>query len=171
MYLAWVCLAGVALLALLAHLVPSLSAEREGRRRTASEVVLLLAAMALGILAIYWNFLFGDARFGYWDLGSDTLEQYVPFYLELVRGVSSGSWGPWNFDYGLGASLLAFATWANDPFNLFTVPLTLALGTSGLGIVLVLVQALKIILSGLLFDHLLTFYGESSLLVQRQNTR
>lgn len=163
MYLAWVCLAGLILLALLVRLLPSLSAEGEERRRTAPEVALLLAAMVLGILAIYWNFLLGDARFGYWDLGSDTLEQYVPFYLELVRGVGSGSWGPWNFDYGLGASLLAFATWANDPFNLVTVPLTLVLGTSRLGIVLALVQALKVILSGLLFDHLLTFYCRAPL--------
>lgn len=163
LYLVGIALAALGLLGLATRSVPRLVEAHDTHKRPASELLLLGAVMVLGALTIYWNCLFGGSLFGYTDVGSDTLQQYVPYYLDLIRSLGNGTLGPWDSTYGLGASFMAYWTWIADPFNLVTVPLTLLLGTAQLGRVLALVQALKIVLSGYLFDHLLTYYCRAPL--------
>lgn len=162
-YLAGVALAALIVLVVAWRLIPRLSHPRDSRRRPTSEIILLVLVIAIGCVTIYGACLFGSKRFGYWDVGSDTLEQYVPFYENLVEGIRQGTFGAWDFGYGLGASFMAYASWANDPFNLVTVPLALALGVGQLGRILALVQVLKVFLAGFLFDHLLTFFCKAPL--------
>lgn len=158
-YLAVIALAAVALLAAATRVVPQLSRPQQLVRRTRPELLLLGLVLVLGILAIYWNCIFGSARFGYVDaLGSDITQQYAPYYLDIVRNVKAGTMGFWDFSYGLGATFMAYDVWAFDPFNVLTIPLVLMLGTARLGRILMLVQAVKILLAGYLFDHLLTFW-------------
>lgn len=158
LYLAGIGVAAVALLAVVARLVPLLCTPCQARHRIPGELLVLLLIVLLGVLAIYWRCLFGDLRFGYWDLGSDTLEQYVPYYVDMINDLKAGTWGAWDFHYGLGVSFMAYDTWAYDPFNLITIPLALLWGTDRLGCILALVQAVKITLAALIFDHVLTFY-------------
>lgn len=162
-YLAGVAVAGVVLLVPLVRSIPTLMLPHEDRRRPVSEVALLSMAILLGCLAIYGPCLIGFRLFGYWDVGSDTLEQYVPFYENMVTSLRAGTYGPWNFQYGLGSSFMAYASWSHDPFNLLTIPLALLFGVGALGRILALVQIVKMLLSGLLFDHLLTFYCRAPL--------
>lgn len=158
-YLAVVALAAVVLLVVAARLVPRLSEPQKVVRRTRPELLLLGLVLLLGILAIYWNCIFGSSRFGYVDaLGSDITQQYAPYYLDIVRNIKAGTMGFWDFSYGLGATFMAYDVWAFDPFNVLTIPLVLLLGTARLGRILMLVQAVKIVLAGYLFDHLLTFW-------------
>jgi uncharacterized membrane protein YfhO len=119
---------------------------------------MLVATILLGIAVIYFNFFTGTSYFAYRDMGADTVDQYVPYYLDLVRKVGSGSLGTWNMSYGLGASFMSYQSWTLDPFCLVIVPLTLLLGQERLSLVLVIAQGLKMLLCGLLFDHVLTFY-------------
>jgi uncharacterized membrane protein YfhO len=119
------------------------------------EVLTLLVALVLGILFVYGAFLFGSSRFAYRDVGSDTVEQYVPFYLNMIDSIREGTFGAWNFQYGLGNSFMSYQSWAFDPFNLILVPLGLLFGDSSLSLILVFVQSIKIVLCGLLFDLLL----------------
>jgi|GEM_PF-828955 uncharacterized membrane protein YfhO len=163
LYLVGVALAAVVLALVGARLVPTLAQQRNARKRPGSEILLLVGIIVLGSLAIYWNCLFGSSRFGYWDVGSDTLEQYVPFYLDYIRGIQAGTWGLWDFHYGLGNAFVAYGSWMNDPFNLLTIPLALLLGTQRLGRILALEQVLKLLVAGLLFDHLLTSYCRAPL--------
>lgn len=163
-YLAVVALAAVALLVVAARLVPRLSEPQKVVRRTRPELLLLGLVLLLGIVTIYGRFLFGNALFGRVDaLGSDITQQYVPYYLDMINGIKSGTWGLWDFSYGLGTTFMAYDVWAFDPFNLITIPLTLLLGSQQLGHVLAFVQVIKIILVGYLFDHLLTFYCQTPL--------
>ena len=157
LYLIGILIAGVALVALATRMAPRLM-EPSPRHRRPAELLMLGAIVLLGALAIYWQCLFGPLRFGYWDLGSDTLEQYVPYYIDMINSIKAGTWGVWDFHYGLGATFMAFDTWAYDPFNLITIPLTLLLGTARLGRILALVQVVKILLAAFVFDHVLTFY-------------
>ncbi len=131
---------------------------QESERRTPDEVVLLLLLCCFGLFLVYGNFYLGKAFFAYGngDVGSDTLNQYIPFYVNLVDRVRTGTLSAWTFDFGLGVSLPSFQSWLYDPFNLFVVPAALALGEGGLGLVLVASQSLKILLAALLFDHFLT---------------
>ena len=156
LYLGPLCLLAAALLAVYVRLYDRLSAPSE--RRTRLEVTMLVATILLGIAVIYFNFFTGTSYFAYRDMGADTVDQYVPYYLDLVRKVGSGSLGTWNMSYGLGASFMSYQSWTLDPFCLEIVPLTLLLGQEHLSLVLVIAQGLKMLLCGLLFDHVLTFY-------------
>ena len=158
LYLVPVALAAAAFLAATARLMPQLTAP--SRKRTRAELLVLGAALALGIAAIYGNFFLGTSSFAYQDLGSDTAHQYVPYYLNLLDRIREGKLGLWNFDYGLGTSFMSYQSWTLDPFNLVLVPLGLLLGNSRLSLVLVIVQACKILACGYLFDHILTRYCE-----------
>lgn len=126
--------------------------------RTRDELVFLCIVLALGIGIVYGNFFLGTSSFAYQDLGSDTAHQYVPYYLNLLDSARNGTLGLWNFDYGLGTSFMSYQSWTLDPFNLVLIPLGLALGDSKLALILVFIQALKILACGFVFDHILTRY-------------
>lgn len=155
-YLGPMCLIAFALLSLYVHFFESITAPCV--RRTATEVILLVATIALGFLVVYFNFLDGTSYFAYRDMGSDTVDQYVPYYLDLMRKISTRSLGTWNMNYGLGASFMSYQSWTLDPFCLVIVPLALLLGQQHLSLALVIAQGVKMLPCGLLFDHVLTFY-------------
>lgn len=127
------------------------------------ERVTLLLLLLLGVFAIYGAFFIEESYFGYRDAGLDTVDVYVPFYLDLLDSIRDGSFGAWNYQYGLGASVLSYQSWLLDPFNLVLVPLGLLLGNAHLSLALVIVQSLKVVLSGMLFDCLLARYCETPL--------
>lgn len=158
LYLAPVALAAVVVLALAVRRAPQLMTP--SRTRTIDELALLAAVLVLGIAVVYGNYFLGKSSFAYQDLGSDTAHQYVPYYLNLLDSVRNATFGLWNFDYGLGTSFMSYQSWTLDPFNLMLVPLGLLLGNSKLAFILVLIQALKILVCGFVFDHILTRYCE-----------
>ena len=135
------------------------------KRRTREELVFLGVISGIGLLAIYWHLYTQKLGFcfGPGDTGTDTIEQYVPFYTNLVENIRSGNFDIWSFEYGLGVNLPSYQTWLYDPFNLILIPLGLLLGTAHLSLALVLTQSTRIVISAYLFDHLLTRFCESPL--------
>lgn len=158
--------AALALLGIGAKCAPALSGE--SRRRTAAELALLAGITALGLFVIFGTFYGGSRSFAFniGDSGSDTIEQYVPFYAWLIGSVRDGSISLidfWTFDFELGVNAATFQQWMYDPFNLVLVPLGLALGDAQLSLALVITHSVKIALSVFLFDHLLTRYCDTPL--------
>lgn len=148
-------------LALLVALVRRISSLSSNSPKVTGEEALFLAlAATLGIAVIYWNFLAEHSYFAYGigDSGSDTFEQYVPFYLNLVDRVRTGTLDVWSFDYGLGVSSAGYQSWLYDPFNVIVVVVSLLLGSSHLSFALVVSQAAKILVCAFAFDRLLTFF-------------
>ncbi|MCH3942137.1 MAG: YfhO family protein [Atopobiaceae bacterium] len=158
-YLIAVLVASIPLVVAMTRLMPELAGPSP--RQTRQELVVLGLVLALGVAAIYGSFLAGTSYFSYWDVGSDTSEQYVPFYINMLDGIRAGTFGPWNSRFGLGESFIAYQSWVLDPFNLVLVPLGLMLGDARLGLVLVIVQVAKVFLSGYLFDRILLRYAET----------
>lgn len=165
-YLYLIAAVPIALLLLLAgaKAMPSLSTP--SKKRTAAELLLITGITALGLFIIFGNFYTEHLSFAYniGDVGSDTIEQYVPFYAGLIGSAREGSltlFNYWTFDFELGANAATFQQWMYDPFNLILVPLGLVLGESHLSLILVIVHSIKIVLSIYLFDHFLTRYCET----------
>lgn len=154
-------LAALPLLALVVRWLPELSATNP--RPTRRERALLALVVCLGLVCVYGTFVVGGRLFAYLDAGLDTVDAYAPFYVSLVESLRDGTFGAWNFSYGLGASVLSYQSWLLDPFNLFVVPFGLVLGTARIGVALLLAQALKVALSAWLFDCLLTRFCETPL--------
>ncbi|WP_058270215.1 YfhO family protein [Olsenella massiliensis] len=127
-------------------------------RVTRAEAAVLGVVVLAGVWVVYGRFLVGARLFAYYDVGSDTSEQYVPYYLSLLRSIRDGSLGLWNADYGLGTSFMSYQSWTLDPFNLVLIPLCLAFGDGLLGGALAIVQALKVVCCAFLFDRLLCGY-------------
>ena len=132
-------------------------------RPTKVELSLIAFLLAIGLLAVYGRFYSGELSFSYTDLGSDTTEQYVPYYLNLLDNIREGTLGAWNHEYGLGSSFMSYQSWTLDPFNLILVPLGLLFGDSALAYILVAIQSLKIILCAFLFDWILCNYCKTPL--------
>lgn len=138
---------------------------KKSSQRSSQELIVLVVAVILGLLVIYGADLLGKASFafGQGDAGTDTQDQYIPFYLNLLSRVRDGSLSSFNLNYGLGTAYTSYQSWLCDPFNLVLIPLGIALGESQLALVLVLTQCIKVLLAALLFDHLLTRYCETPL--------
>lgn len=130
--------------------ISSFISDREG-----ISVCLVSAFLAL---LLYSRYIFGDSVYIYCDLGSDTDTQYIPFYVDLVNSISSGSISLWNFNYGLGVSSMMTPTWLLDIFNLVLIPTALVFGTSVIPLALAVIQVMKIILSAFFFDMFLRYY-------------
>lgn len=161
LYLAPTLVAALALLAFCARVAPRLCAPSS--RPSRLELGVLAAITLLGLVTLYGSFYLGQSMFAYADVGSDTMEQYVPYYLNMLESIKSGTLGAWNFQYGLGTSFMSYQSWTLDPFNLVLVPLGLALGSNRLALVLVIVQSLKVALSAFVADYLLSFYCKTPL--------
>ncbi len=156
--------AAVVLLALGTKVMPSLSAP--SKRRTGWELLLLGGITLLGLFIIYSAFYMERLSFAYaiGDVGSDTIEQYVPFYCGLIGSAREGTltfFNYWTFDFELGVNAATFQQWMYDPFNLIVISLGLLLGEAHLSLVLVITQSIKVVLSIFLFDHFLTRYCDT----------
>jgi uncharacterized membrane protein YfhO len=134
-------------------------------RRTKDELIFIAIISIIGLATIYWRLYTQRVGFcfGPGDTGTDTIEQYVPFYTNLIENIRNGSFDIWSFEYGLGVNLPSYQTWLYDPFNLLLIPFALLLGAGRLSLALVLTQSARIVISAFLFDHLLTRYSESPL--------
>ena len=161
LYLVPTALVAVALVAFVGKSMTRLVAPAE--KNTLLERGILCGILLVGAFAIYGVFLLEQSYFGYRDIGADTIDQYVLFYLQLLDNIREGTLGSWNFDFGLGSSSLAYQSWITDPFNLLLIPLGLSLGNEHLSLVLALLQMIKIVLSGLLFDRFLTAFCKTPL--------
>ncbi|WP_165249418.1 YfhO family protein [Adlercreutzia sp. ZJ141] len=155
-HLAAVALAIVIFCTLIAKKMPSLVSKRGGD--TKLELGILIAALAIGSFAIYGPYLLEVRYFCYLDIGQDTLDQYVLFYLDLLDKIRADELGSWNFNFGLGMSSLSYQSWILDPFNLILIPLGLLLGNQHLSLILTALQIVKILLCGALFNRVLTSF-------------
>ena len=163
-YLAAATVAALAVLLLLIRNMPELS--KPTRHCTARELLFLGAIMAIALFVIYGNFYLRKSFFAYTigDPGSDVIEQYVPFYSNLVGNVRDGSFSLvnyWSFEYELGVNAAGYQSWLYDPFNLILVPLGLLLGDAHLALILVVVHSLKAVISAYLFALFLTRYCDT----------
>ena len=107
------------------------------------------------------QYIFGDRLFIFADIGSDTIQQYYPYYMNCVRRIQEGTFGIWNWDYGLGTSLMNNISQTLDPFGLFVILGGVIGGISKVRRLLVVAQILKIVLSALLCRYFLKMFHVS----------
>lgn len=155
-YLIGLCIAALVALYLTVRFSESLMVPSD--KIKPQEIIALLVLSCLGIAVVYGAFYLGKACFSYFDVGSDTAEQYVPYYINLLDSIRSKTLGFWNFEYGLGSSFMSYQSWTLDPFNLIVIPLGLLFGNESLSLILTIAQSLKVLCCALLFDYVLLHY-------------
>ena len=124
-------------------------------------IVLYIGFVGITIAYVFHDFIWGEKLFLYMDIGSDTIQQYYPYYMNCVRRISEGSFSIWNWDYGLGTSLINNISQTLDPFGLFVILGGVVFGIGKVKRLLVVAQILKIILSALLCRYFLKLFHVS----------
>ena len=119
--------------------------DRTKLKKTAS-ITVFLFVVGITVLYIFHDYIFGDRLFIFTDIGSDTIQQYYPYYMNCVRRIQEGTFGIWNWDYGLGTSLMNNISQTLDPFGLFVILGGVIGGISKVRRLLVVAQILKIVL-------------------------
>lgn len=134
---------------------------KNGKYRKVLSWLGLGASVAITAAYIFQDFLIGDRLFIFVDIGGDTCQQYYPYYLNCVRRIQEGSFGLWNWDYGLGTSLINNISQTLDPFGLFVILGGVLLGAEHVAKLLLVSQLLKIFLSAFLCRYYLKLWGVS----------
>ncbi len=104
-----------------------------------------LGIVLLSALGIYFDFFIGKKYFMYTDIGSDTYSQYYTYFVNLVMNIKDSTFSTWNWDFGLGTSLLNMASWTGDPYAVLIIIAGLIFGAGSVAYLLVWMQLAKII--------------------------
>lgn len=131
------------IIALLAAVLFSFVRQIEDEKKRINYFFWILLILSLYI--IFGEFIIGEQYYMYEDIGSDTVNQYYPFYINEVLKIRTGEFSIWNWDYGLGASSISTNLWITDPFGIPVVLLGVVFGPGVVHLSLVWVQILKII--------------------------
>lgn len=121
----------------------------ENRSQSKIHALLLFTLLVLISLLVYWDFLTFTQLFLYKDIGSDTLNVFLPKYVHLADYLRTDGWPAWSFSQGMGQNI--FPGSIGDPFEL----LLLLMGSEYLAYGLVYTQVLKILLTGIIFYNYL----------------
>lgn len=106
----------------------------------------LLILLCTGVSGfVYWDYLAGSKWFLFADIGSDTINTFLPKYVHLADYLRMEGWPAWSFYQGVGQNL--FPNSVGNPFTLF---LSL-IGAENIPSALVWVEIAKIISIGVLF--------------------
>ena len=125
--------------------------------------IFLGVVLTISCMIIFSSFIFGDKIFMYRDVGSDTYEQYYPYYVSIVSRLKSGTFGIWNSQHALGTSILNNLSQTLDPFGIIVILIGYIGGTEIIKYVLVFVQILKIIVAAFLCRYFLKIFDFSEM--------
>jgi uncharacterized membrane protein YfhO len=111
------------------------------RNNLVKSMLVLTTIQLLMILVVFSKFLSGQAYFAYTDIGSDSIGQFVPYTMHLVRTLLGEGLTGWSFEVGLGG---VPTLWFVDAFTWLTV----AVGVENVLPARIFVYLLKLVLGG-----------------------
>ena len=116
------------------------------KKMLGSDLLLFIAILLISIIA-YIKFIIGDRLYIYnWDIASDNFFQFYPYLSCLSEKITSFSAPLWTFNAGLGSNISYF--FLNDVFSV----IPMLFGPRNMPYILVYMQILKIILSGVFIN-------------------
>lgn len=111
----------------------------------------LFAYIVATSLVLYWQFIFGDKTFVFFDsVGGDQSHAYIPIYNFFANTLKDGSLPSYTFQYGFGNSIFSLIGYITDPFSIIGVMVGLLFGTQYIADSMIYILILKHVCSGLL---------------------
>ena len=98
----------------------------------------------VSIFVVFGHFIVGDGYYMYSDIGSDTIHQYYPFYVNEVLHIRNGDFSIYNWNFGLGTNIISANMWLLDPFGIFIVLVGCIFGPGSVAYALVWMQIFKL---------------------------
>lgn len=110
------------------------------------------------LFVIFSKFICVKGYYMYSGIGADTINQYYPYYLNEVISIRNGTFSVWNWNYGLGTSILNVNAWTMDPFGILLVIFGVIFGPGTVQVMLVWMQIAKIVTLFVLGKKYLQFF-------------
>lgn len=114
--------------------------------------------LCMSLFFIFFQFIIGQYYYVYYDSGTDTINQYYPYFVNEVMNLKNGTFSIWNFGYGLGTCLLNMNAWTFDIFGILLVVTGIIVGVSKVQYFLVWMQIVKIIVIYFLSKKYLSYF-------------
>lgn len=139
--------------------------KREGRKIEWSTLKWLWLITGIVCLAVFHSYIIGNETAAFYDVGSDTKDQYLMWYNGIVNAIRDGSFSTWDFTNGFGVN-----TMGHPLTDLFLIPvyiLGILFGPEHLASYMIYTQIAKIMLAGTACYFFLTefSYGERAKLL------
>ena len=110
-------------------------------------VLILTAAVTATCLGVFREYVFGDRIMAFYDIGSDTIQQYVPQYSSIVNMLRHGTFALWNSSEGFGINM--FFLNMGNPALVVLYALGYLFGTEQMTYLLVYLYIGEILLAGI----------------------
>ena len=107
--------------------------------------VLFWFVMAISVILVYGLMMSGKVAFLYTDVGSDGYNQYYPYMVNTVLSIQNGTFSVWDWNYGLGTSVLRGLIWILDPFAIPVIAAGVAFGAGIVQYLLIWMQVAKLL--------------------------
>lgn len=120
--------------------------------------IIFWCILIISLLFIFKDFINGTLYYMYKDAGSDTINQYYPYYINEVLGIKDGILSVWNFNYGLGTSIFNTNAWTFDIFSILLVLVGVISGASKVQYLLVWMQIIKIVIIYILSKKYISYF-------------
>ncbi len=134
------------------------------RRMTDRQIkYIFMGLLFVALIVIFWPYILGRQFYIYEDLGSDTAVQYYPYYLNVVRKLAAGNFSLWDWDYGLGTTVMDRVGLISEPFAWIVIGGGLLFGSAAVKYFLVWAQIARIITSFFLTRYFLKLWNRSEL--------
>lgn len=89
----------------------------DGSYQQKNFLLLIAACVYIVFLILYNEFIFGDAFYIYHDLGSDTVNSYLPYYRYIVENLKNGTLDFLSLNQGLGVNNFTLSGFILDPYT------------------------------------------------------
>lgn len=120
----------------------------------------LTILIVLSCFFIYLGFIVGNKFFLFEDVGADTSSQYLMWYSSIADKIRSGTFSFWDFKNGFGANVVMEGIY--DPFQFLICLFGAVFVSAAIPRVLIYINILKILLSGLFMYYFLSCFQISN---------
>lgn len=120
--------------------------------------IIFWCILIVSLLFIFKDFINGTWYYMYRDAGSDTINQYYPYYINEILGIKNGILSVWNFNYGLGTSIFNMNAWTFDIFSILLVLAGVIYGVSKVQYLLIWMQIIKIVIIYILSKKYISYF-------------
>ena len=111
----------------------------------------LFVYILLTSLALYWQFIFGDKVFVFFDsVGGDQHHSYIPAYNFFANALREGELTSYTFQYGFGNSIFFQNPFLSDPFAMIGIIVGIIWGSKFIAESMIYILILKHVCAGLL---------------------
>ena len=110
-------------------------------------ILVLTCAVIATCLVVFNEYVFGGRVMAFFDVGSDTIQQYVPQYSSIVNMLRNGTFALWNSSEGFGINM--FLLNMTNPALVVIYALGYFFGTEQMTYFLVYVYIGEILLAGI----------------------